>query len=103
MTAKKEEKENKRSGQTVTIFIVAGLALLVAGGLIALVAFMRIGVVSVCVQCDYDGDYCRCVERKEVKIIPGSENDYNCKGGGKRVYDEVGGFVGIEFKGCTNE
>lgn len=57
--------------------------------------------IEVCTKCKYsDGDVCECVETEKVEIIKGSENDGDCSGGGEPVYDEVGGFVGVAFRGC---
>lgn len=82
-------------------WIVAGFLMLVLVVLGVVVIFRETGkTIEVCTECS-GADVCGpCAKKERVEIIQGSENDKQCSGGGEPVWEDVGGFVGLRFRGC---
>ena len=57
--------------------------------------------VTICTEMDYHGDIGPCTKTKVVEIVAVPENGSSCPTNTEPVYDVVGGFVGLEFVGCT--
>lgn len=96
-TNKQKDKFYKKKS-----FWIVGFILLIVL-LVVIYLIIPIKIVSICTKMDSHDKPGACLERKTVLIVAKPKLPSECPTGTEAVFDEVGGFVGLKYVGCTRD